>query len=77
MTSQSGGTKLVTIATQTTDTVVWEPFISGADLSAIAAAESLYDDNLSAFYHGSWPINDSGRSRPGQSVNENFYSLSA
>ena len=57
MTSLAGGTKLVTIATQTTDAS--EPF-SSADLSALAAAESLYDDNLSSFYHGSWPITDSG-----------------
>ena len=57
MTSLAEGTKLVTIATQTTDTS--DP-LSSADLSAIAAAESLYNDDLSAFYHGSWPLTDSG-----------------
>ena len=47
----AGSTSSVTIATQTTDSA--EPF----DLSA---AESLYNDHLSAFCHGSWAITDSG-----------------
>jgi len=60
VTSLAGGTKLVTIATQTTDTS--EPF-SSIDLSSLAASESLYNDNLLAFYNDSWPVSDSGKLR--------------